>query len=269
MKTDIPIIYDKDSIEYFEQIKSTPTDKINDIINYFTEFIKNGIVYVMDKCLLTFPSFQNYVNERFNRNQFVEIDGFKWKFTHNMLSIFCSKEEYDLSKIRPDDVVLSIGANIGGVVIPLSKRVKQIYAIEPLFTDILLDNIYENKIDNILVLKTALGIGIKDLRYNERRETIKCQTLSKIIKKFSTNLNKITVLQIDCEGGEWCIRPEELNGIRLIEAEVHVFDINKRNDFYKFLDMLKSVGFTCEYAIRTDTTNKIIPATMILHAERK
>jgi len=51
----------------------------------------------------------------------------------------------------------------------------------------------------------------------------------------------VDFLKMDCEGAEWCITPDELKGIRRIEAEIHNFD--GTHNLLDFVDMLSNNGY--------------------------
>jgi len=71
---------------------------------------------------------------------------------------------------------------------------------------------------NIQVIEAALGDGeVIEAKWKYHRKSIRAMTLSDI-KSFCGGCD---FLKIDCEGNEWLVKPEELDGIRRIEMEVH------------------------------------------------
>lgn len=166
--------------------------------------------------------------------------------------------EYRFYDLRKNDVVLDIGAHIGAFSMFLSRNVKQVYAVEPLFADILKTNISNNNIDNIEVFDIGLGVeGTQaDCDFMGRTKKIECRSLSKIIEMCGGHID---FLKCDCEGGEWSIKPKELSGIRRIEMEVHGFTDEKLTGFS---DMLEQSGF------EVATTNRS-ESTMMVHANRQ
>ena len=164
--------------------------------------------------------------------------------------------EYRFHDTRPTDTVLDIGANVGGFSLFMSKNVKHIYAVEPLFTDILLKNIHNNNIKNITVIDKGIGDTPFSCEYSGRKKYIDCISLTEILKLCG---DKIDFLKCDCEGGEWHIKPHELDGIRRIEAEVHSFNGETLTDFS---DMLVELGYTVTIDDRTDRT-------MMVHAYKR
>lgn len=184
-------------------------------------------------------------------------------------------DEYCLEDLRPDDVVLDIGACIGGFSLKVHKQVKKVYAVEPIMAKRLRRNIKLNNAENIKVLDLGLGLwwlkkvqyrNIKWAGYNKRTVI---QTLPQIIKSCGSHIDFI---KIDCEGAEYCIKPEELNGIRRIEAELHRVSEDVSNSIdkhasiehtpYDFLRTLDKAGFSYQYRELTEEL-------MIVHAWRK
>ena len=214
--------------------------------------------------------FQNYIDTRYDRTKFVlirkafleEEDVYctykKLKFVVNAQidTIHSVYTEYNFSDIKHTDIVLDIGANIGAFSLLSSKNAKHVFAVEPLFNNIIDQNILKNDISNITVLKNGLGIrGKKYIKNGDRSECVKMIQLNDIIKLCGGHVD---FLKMDCEGGEWYIQPHELNGIRRIEAEIHCFNGEKQTDF---IDMLVMCGFVVD-------VNRINNRLMLVHANR-
>lgn len=72
------------------------------------------------------------------------------------------QEDYLFDDIMKDDIVIDIGANIGGFSIPASKKARHVYAVEPMTTEMLRENIWLNNVKNITVLDIALGNGCEN-----------------------------------------------------------------------------------------------------------
>lgn len=186
------------------------------------------------------PAFQRYINKK-SDNKY----GIRFVSHDSNASINDVFTEYKFNDIQPTDIVLDIGANVGGFSIFISKMVKQVYAVEPMLDKILVENIKLNNIENITVFAEALGKGMLEIPWEG------CKNRYIIGKSLQTFINlcggHIDFLKIDCEGGEWSIKPDELKGIRRIEGEIHNFD-GKHNtsDFLKILD---EAGFIYEYNI--------------------
>lgn len=129
-------------------------------------------------------------------------------------------KDYYLSDIRQNDRVIDIGANVGCFSIPASKLTNFVYAIEPVMTNELRRNVDLNHA-NIHILEAGLGNGAKT--------EITWGGVTKSVDSFTfTQIKEIcggcTFLKCDCEGFEWFIQPEELEGIRRIEMELHNYN---------------------------------------------
>lgn len=215
--------------------------------------------------LLRFKSFQDYVNNRFYRDGYIIVAerflqgvyysyaGFKFHFCDQLYTIDQAINDYCYSDINSSDVVLDIGANIGGFSLLASKRAKQVYAVEPVYADILRKNIVLNRITNIKVLEAGLGIGTHDVTFDldeckRRKKRVDLKTLSEILEM----VGKCDFLKIDCEGCEWFIDYRELEGFRRIEGEVHNFD--GKHNFTSFEGILAKAGFKYEVVRNSEQT---------------
>ncbi len=227
----------------------------------------------LDYCL-RFKCFQDYVNGRYNVDGFNNKDnyvknllerdglqimpewilsnsiyfynGFKFRVDDQLHHIKCIELDYALHEIKlnPEDVVLNLGANIGLIPILKSRECRKIYAVEPLYCDILKINIALNDINNIVVFE--FGVGDKDFEcsYDRRVRFVKCKTLGEILKEIPEKPN---VLFLNCEGGEHSIKGHELKDIQRIIGMVHLFK-STENKKESFLRMLDGAGF--EYTIK-------------------
>jgi len=146
--------------------------------------------------------------------------------------------DYKFDDLRPTDNVLDIGANIGGFSLNVYKKVNHVYAVEPLYVDILNKNIELNNAKNIDVIPCALGYGEMNLIYRGRSNKVIGLPLGDIIRLCGDHID---FLKSDCEGGEWSLTLPEIMNIRRIEAEIHNFDGNR--DFRDFEKLLISSGF--------------------------
>jgi hypothetical protein len=127
--------------------------------------------------------------------------------------------EYRFEDLKPDDIVLDLGANIGGFSLRAAQICKHVFAVEPLFADELRANIILNNLQNKITV-CPYGIGNADkipIRYQKRERIIQTIPLSEILK-FT---GKITFLKCDIEGAEWSIRPEDIHNIPRMEFEIH------------------------------------------------
>ena len=128
--------------------------------------------------------------------------------------------------IRDTDVAMDIGANIGAVAIPLAKVAKRVIAVEPLYHQELNDNLKINKINNTSIWPVALS-ELEDVKVSfstKSPQWVRGYTLSQMLYVAE---EPVDFLKVDCEGGEWCIDPEEVAGIRELRFEFHI----RRNHF--------------------------------------
>ena len=158
--------------------------------------------------------------------------------------------EYDYSDIRETDIVLDLGACVGGFTLEVNNKVDHVYAVEPLFIDELCANLTLNNAKNVDVFTCALGEPdtVQHITFVDKTIDVPCKSLSEIILMCGGHVD---VLKIDCEGGEWHIKPHELEGIRRIEAEVHSFNGEHQDDFRT---MLHEIGYNVSVISRSKTT---------------
>ncbi|MCK9277869.1 MAG: FkbM family methyltransferase, partial [Methanoculleus sp.] len=62
--------------------------------------------------------------------------------------------EYHIDDIRPEDIVLDIGANVGAFCIRAARRSRRVLAVEPVLTEALQENIRTNDA-NVTVVSGA------------------------------------------------------------------------------------------------------------------
>ncbi len=178
----------------------------------------------------------------------VTLEGDKYLLSKDVASVRQVQSDYRFSDIREEDIVIDVGANIGGFSIPASRVSKHVYAVEPITVEELRKNVAMNN-RSITVLETALGDGqAREIRWRSRRKSLSTMSLSEIKKR----CGGCDFLKVDCEGGEWAIRPEELEGIRRIEMEVHAKKglvpwLVRRKRLMSLMEKrLEEAGFTCE-----------------------
>jgi len=224
---------------------------------------------IMDKFLLPNKHFQEYVNTRYKKEEWIIIrkkfieniyckyDGFEFIINDQIDNINNVCTEYMFSDIKKTDIVLDVGANIGAFTIFSSKNAKHVFAVEPLFVDVINKNLSKNNIKNVTVFETALGnYGRKNIKYGDKYKSVDLIPLREIIIKCGGHVD---FLKCDCEGGEWSIKPEELKGIRRIEMEVHCY--KGMPNFKDFETILQQAGFKYQ-------KNVLNNELMIIHAKR-
>ena len=222
----------------------------------------NLIEGFLDKLLLPNRHFQDYINHRFDsenfelidkqflHNTFCEYEGLQFEVSDQLFSINEVLDDYKLSDIRETDIVLDIGA----FTMMAAQRAKHVYAVEPIYSDILLRNIKKNKFENVTVLDTGIGTGTHNLTYHNKSKEVQLTTFTDIIKR----CGQITFMKCDCEGGEHSFTVDDLCGIRRIEIEVHRF--KGMPPFTSFKNKLNEAGFKFEFVQRKNST-------AVFHAE--
>jgi FkbM family methyltransferase len=155
-----------------------------------------------------------------NRFDYVEVDGFKFHVTDQIDSVQRVEGNSWFDGIQKGDVVLDIGANIGAITIPLAKTAAKVIALEPLFYDLLIDNVKLNGYKNVFVYPAGLSDeSTLDVAFSSRRQVVNCMTFPEILECIG---EQIDFLKVDCEGGEWSINPAQLKGIRELRLEFHI-----------------------------------------------
>jgi FkbM family methyltransferase len=166
--------------------------------------------------------------------KFYLIDGF------NISTILEQVEEdYSVDDVSAEDIVLDIGANFGGFTLRICNKVKHVYSVEPLFVEELNKNIELNGYSNVTVLPFALSNEDLEIEFGNKKRYVKSKNFSELKKLCGGHID---FLKMDCEGGEWCIQPSELEGIKRIEAEIH--SVNGEN-VMDFVRMLEKLGYEC------------------------
>lgn len=127
--------------------------------------------------------------------------------------------EYDFCGITKDSVVLDLGACVGGFTIHASRRCKHVYSVEPLFTEILKENLILNNITNCTILPYAIGDTTRKetLSFADVKKDVLFCTFDDLMMKI---LEKIDFLKCDIEGAEQYVPFELFDNI---EAELHDF----------------------------------------------
>lgn len=194
--------------------------------------------------------------------KYIGTDYAMFHLDNMVTSIEGSNVDYDISDLKPDDVVLDIGACIGGFALKAARKCKHVYCLEPIFYKELQKNIELNGFKNITVLPPyALGKYEVEIDFDKKclnfikDSPIPQKTLTEILELCG---EPITFLKCDCEGGEWVIRWDELKGIRCIEMEVHKLT-KEMPEMDTFYNVLRNTGFT-------HRTQPVDNTCMIVHA---
>jgi len=169
--------------------------------------------------------------------------------------------EYRYDDIRPDDIVIDIGANVGAFCLRAAKLSGRVLAVEPVTWEILEENIRLNQA-RVKVIRGALGDGNPgQVTWDGITATVPTYTLRQIVSM----AGGCDFLKCDCEGGEWLIRPEDLAGIRRIEMELHLPPIGGRPSG----ELLEYIGRNYAFEIDRMPGHDVLGVMGILHAEQK
>ncbi len=169
--------------------------------------------------------------------------------------------EYRFDDIRPGEIVLDIGANVGAFCIRAARRSRHVLAVEPILTEALRENVARNG-GGVDVVDGALGTGERvRIAWGERTLAVTTCTL----EEFAAAAGGCDFLKCDCEGAEWFIRPQHLDGVRRIEMELHMPPIggpvNRR--------LLDYIGEHYDFEIERTPGYDVKGVIGVLHAIRK
>lgn len=222
-------IIDNDEMQHFNKTMQEVIDKIAN-----TDKLKDTLPVILSDALVKcYYPYNNY----------------KFKICASLDAVV-SCDYYDYSDIRETDNVLDLGACVGAFSIFASSKAKHIYAVEPLFGDILLENLILNKIRNVTIYECAIGpqTGTGILNYDPRTKAVPVLTFSDLLKNFP----KCDFLKLDCEMAEWLVTANELAQFRRVEVEVHNFD--GKHNYKDYEKRIEDAGF--EYTSNWDPRSK-------------
>ena len=169
--------------------------------------------------------------------------------------------EYRFDDIRRDDIVVDIGANVGGFCLRAARYSDRVIAVEPVSWEVLEENIRLNRAP-VTVIRGALGNGSPAVvTWDGCGGTVPTFTLGQIIGK----AGGCDFLKCDCEGGEWLIRPEDLTGIRRIEMELHLPPIGGPPNPI----LLEYIGKHYDFEIEQRPVHDVMGVMGVLHAVRR
>ncbi len=169
--------------------------------------------------------------------------------------------EYRYADIRPDDLVVDIGAHIGGFCIRAARVARKVIAVEPVMVRELRFNIALNHA-NVSVVEGALGDG-KPKMVTWGNESRTCRTFR--FRDIVDIPGGCDFLKCDCEGGEWSIDPADLSGVRRIEMELHTPPISGPVN----PGLLEYIAARYRFSIDRKAVHAELGVFGILHAERK
>jgi len=226
----------------------------------FPPLYKKFIYFVSDRLLLIVFFFHT----AFKPSEFVyEVGKDSFLVRKNSSDIFTLKEVY-IKKVyggKPRGVVVDIGAHIGAFSVYASTTADKVYAFEPESSnyDQLIKNIRLNKKNGkIIPRKVAVGRENKKAhiykgRFNKgassttyritgESETVEMRSLSDLINDLG--INKIDLLKIDIEGGEYDLLyglPKE--GFEKIDKLVLEYHYVAGESYVDLTNYLVSLGY--------------------------
>jgi len=146
------------------------------------------------------------------------------KFYPDLLNyprMFEAWDRYRIDAVKEGDIVLDLGANVGSYSLPIAKRAKQVYAVEPLFYHGLCSNIALNRLSNVESLKYA--IGTEEVDCQEYKGKCEAKSFGELLELLGRQ--SYDVIRMDIGGEEWNIPPEVAlfnEGPRVLEIEFHL-----------------------------------------------
>jgi FkbM family methyltransferase len=169
-------------------------------------------------------------------------------------------------KIKPEDIVLDCGANIGIFSVFAAKKAKMVYAFEPSEDEI--TSLYENKTlnncNNIKIIPKAVldisknaklclvenvshfivspGITYSVLKDNidEKMVSIKTISIDEFLKE--ENLKRIDFIKMDIEGSEEKALLGAKETLRKFKPKLAITIYHNLNDFYKLPLLIKRLN---------------------------
>jgi FkbM family methyltransferase len=168
--------------------------------------------------------------------------------------------EYRFDDLCPTDRVIDIGANVGAFCIRASRFSHHVVAVEPLTATLLRENIRLNGV-TVQVIEGALGDGkSKTIWWDDNNVFTQTYPLRNIIEM----AGGCDFLKCDCEGAERSIAPEDLDGVRRIEMELHLPPISGPPN----PALLDYISRHYHFEIERKPVHAALGVMGVLHAER-
>lgn len=219
------------------------------------------IIYLI-KDFFRSSSIQDFINKRWDDKpkliinpvhfqKIVTEDGYTFPLDeefNNWKDIF---DDYHYNDIRPDDIVVDIGSNIGVFTSMAYRRSKHVTCVEPIKIRQLHHNLQNNNI-KVSVISQPFGDGSPvNITWLGNSYNGPSVTWKEILKVSGG----CDFLKCDCEGGEWFFTIEDLKNIRRIEMEVHRKNLNPRDDtdIPYIVQLEKTHDITKKWILNNDT----------------
>ena len=178
-------------------------------------------------------------------------------------------------KVKNDDVIVDVGANIGVYAIPLAKRVKKVIAFEPhpKTSEMLEKSIELNHLHNIVLVKKTIGDSKKKVLYNLSDIPMESGIITTINRDLNSTIesesidldtalimeNKIDWLLIDVEGFEVNVLNGAINILRKYSPKIIIEVFHHNID--KVNEILRNEGYSIThlfdiyyYAVKNNLT---------------
>jgi FkbM family methyltransferase len=162
-------------------------------------------------------------NENFRHNGF--ILEYKPINFHGLVENYLL-DIYHTSMIKPNDVVVDLGAGIGDFAIRATRRAKYVIAVEPNKDDfqLLLRNLQANGCHNVVPLDIGVAskAGMKQITFQGRTYSFRVETLAEMLE--GQNIGRVDFIKLDIEGYEIEVIESSIDIIkqaRVIAIELH------------------------------------------------
>jgi len=213
---------------------------------YFGQWSKKRVIYNINNCkfiLRVWTSDKNTVWDVFKFKEYSPDKSFK---------------------IKPSDIVLDIGGNIGAFTVFAARTAKKVYVYEPLKEnyDLLNENVKLNGLNNVKSFNFAVsdrvgkeeffigkgnigGSSLYEKSYSNKKIEVHSVTLKKVFS--DNNIKRINFLKLDAEGAEYKIllnAPKAL--LKRIDKIILEFHDNIPQHRHNYLDLkrlLEDNGF--------------------------
>jgi len=154
------------------------------------------------------------------------VDGYIFRASDQLNAVQRVEGNPWFEGVRPTDIVVDIGANIGAMTVPLADKASYTVAVEPLFYKELRRNLAANAISRVHVMEVAIGTpkDFKELfiQFSSKEGKVSVMSFHDLKKFCVDRWGHLDFLKMDGEGCEWEIEPEELRGIRELRIEFHI-----------------------------------------------
>jgi hypothetical protein len=153
--------------------------------------------------------------------------------------------DYRFEKLRPDDIVLDIGAGGGLYSLLAASIVRKVFFQEPIISEEMWANIEQSKFHFVPFEHIAGAFGANGQKisceYWDYTVEADCIGLQHILD----NNPEITVLKCDCESGEWegILPCEDFKKLRMMDIEYHLQDGRTEKDLFSMIAHLEDCGF--------------------------